>query len=72
MLAQLLMRLHYLVSPTGSSIDLEEGGSFNLSAVTVTPVDSGEAILIQIRVPESFTLTEKVWDETIGDNGGFV
>ena len=56
---------------TGSSIDLEEGGSFNLSALTVTPDDSGEAILIQIRVPESFTLTEKLWDETIGDNGGF-
>ena len=48
---------------------MEEGGSFNLSAVTVTPDDSGEAILIQIRVPESFTLTEKVWDTTLGEGG---
>ena len=45
---------------------MEEGGSFNLSALTVTPDDSGEAILIQIRVPESFTLTEKLWDEQSG------
>ena len=55
---------------SGSTIDLDEGGSFNLDAVSVTPDDSGEAILIQIRVPESFTLTEKVWDQTIGDDGG--
>ena len=57
---------------SGSTIDLDEGGAFNLDAVSVTPDDSGEAILIQIRAPENFTLTEKVWDTTLGEGGEFV